>query len=541
MSAKDDSSLLSERGEGTIFAELLERVRNISRQIDIRKQIKLTADALVELGVSDKVVVAVFDRKRRRIISEVRGFEFDFSHLLKELSKAAGKLAELVFGGEGGVKIVRGGSLIHEKLISFIGDNADFPDTIIISPLVSRTKRVIGVVIADGGRADTLSEFFIKSIFGAFVQIVGYGIELNRIIAHLGKQEAYFKKLITSSADIIVTTDWRGRVRVWNPAAERILGYKPNEIRGRSVLRLYKSPAEARRVMRKMRERGGMLSNEEVEVVTKGGEVVPLSLSAAILYDTDGNEVGTVGVSRDLRPMKRLQEQLIEAQKKAAIQKTVVTLSHYINNQLMAQVALLSDLACEAQKISDGKLRRYFEDGLRRSLSRAFQIAQITKTLQNPQELKEEQYIGELEMLSVPLPESVEPEAIEARKFGKLKVLVADDEPVIRDGFAEFLRHFGLEVDTAEDGEQAIRLIKENDYDLVISDIKMPKATGYDVFHAAKAKNPNVNVLLMTAFGYDPDHTVVKAAREGLEGVFFKEKPFDMSKLIALIERIFSK
>ena len=541
MSAKDDSSLLSEKGEGTIFAELLERIRNISCQIDIRKQIKLTADALVELGVSDKVVVAVFDRKRRRIISEVRGFKFDFSHLLKELSKAAGELAELVFGGEGGVKIVRRGSLIHEKLISFIGDNADFPDTIIISPLVSRTKRVIGVVIADGSRADTLSEFFIKSVFGAFVQIVGYGIELNRIIAHLGKQEAYFKKLITSSADIIVTTDWRGRVRVWNPAAERILGYKPNEIRGRSVLRLYKSPAEARRVMRKMRERGGMLSNEEVEVVTKGGEVVPLSLSAAILYDTDGNEVGTVGVSRDLRPMKRLQEQLIEAQKKAAIQKTVVTLSHYINNQLMAQVALLSDLACEAQKISDGKLRRYFEDGLRRSLSRAFQIAQITKTLQNPQELKEEQYIGELEMLSVPLPESIEPEAIEARKFGKLRVLVADDEPVIRDGFAEFLRHFGLEVDTAEDGEQAIKLIRKNDYDLVISDIKMPKATGYDVFHAAKAKNPNVNVLLMTAFGYDPDHTVVKAAREGLEGVFFKEKPFDMSKLIALVERIFSK
>ena len=541
MSAKDDSSLLSERGKGTIFAELLERIRNISRQIDIRKQIKLIADTLEELGVTDKVVVAVFDRKRRRIISEVRGFEFDFSHLLKELSKAAGELAELVFGGEGGVKIVRRGSLIHEKLISFIGDNADFPDTIIISPLVSRTKRVIGVVIADGGRADTLSEFFIKSVFGVFVQIVGYGIELNRIIAHLGKQEAYFKKLITSSADIIVTTDWKGRVRVWNPAAERILGYKPNEIRGRSVLRLYKSPAEARRVMRKMRERGGMLSNEEVEVVTKGGEVVPLSLSAAILYDTDGNEVGTVGVSRDLRPMKRLQEQLIEAQKKAAIQKTVVTLSHYINNQLMAQVALLSDLACEAQKISDGELRRYFEDGLRRSLSRAFQIAQITKTLQNPQEIKEEQYIGELEMLSVPLPESIEPEAIEARKFGKLKVLVADDEPVIRDGFAEFLRHFGLEVDTAEDGEQAIRLIKENDYDLVISDIKMPKATGYDVFHAAKAKNPNVNVLLMTAFGYDPDHTVVKAAREGLEGVFFKEKPFDMSKLIALIERIFSK
>ena len=541
MSAKDDSSLLSERGEGMIFAELLERVRNISRQIDIRKQIKLTADALVELGVTDKVVVAVFDRKRRRIISEVRGFEFDFSHLLKELSKAAGELAELVFGGEGRVKIVRRGSSIHEKLISFIGDNADFPDTIIISPLISRTKRVIGVVIADGSRANTLGEYFIRSVFGAFVQIVGYGIELNRIIAHLGKQEAYFKKLITSSADIIVTTDWRGRVRVWNPAAERILGYKPNEIRGRSVLRLYKSSDEARRVMRKMRERGGMLSNEEVEVVTKGGEVVPLSLSAAILYDTDGNEVGTVGVSRDLRPMKRLQEQLIEAQKKAAIQKTVVTLSHYINNQLMAQVALLSDLACEAQKISDDKLRRYFEDGLRRSLSRAFQIAQITKTLQNPQEIKEEQYIGELEMLSVPLPESIEPEAIEARKFGKLKVLVADDEPVIRDGFAEFLRHFGLEVDTAEDGEQAIRLIKENDYDLVISDIKMPKATGYDVFHAAKAKNPNVNVLLMTAFGYDPDHTVVKAAREGLEGVFFKEKPFDMSKLIALIERIFSK
>ncbi len=67
-------------------------------------------------------------------------------------------------------------------------------------------------------------------------------------------------------------------------------------------------------------------------------------------------------------------------------------------------------------------------------------------------------------------------------------------------------------------------------YDLVISDIKMPGATGYDVFAAAREADTNVAVILITAFGYDPSHSIVKANQEGLSAVMMK--PFKVNDLL---------
>jgi DNA-binding NtrC family response regulator len=65
---------------------------------------------------------------------------------------------------------------------------------------------------------------------------------------------------------------------------------------------------------------------------------------------------------------------------------------------------------------------------------------------------------------------------------------------------------------------------------LVLSDIKMPLKDGYEVFAAAKEANPDTPVILTTGFGYDPNHAIVRARREGLAAVLFK--PFKVDQLL---------
>lgn len=109
-------------------------------------------------------------------------------------------------------------------------------------------------------------------------------------------------------------------------------------------------------------------------------------------------------------------------------------------------------------------------------------------------------------------------------------ILIADDEDVIRDTISDVLTRAGAITTLAANGDEAIALIRNHAFDLVISDINMPRHSGYDVFAAAKQTRPDARVLLITGFGYDPNHSIVKASREGLAGVLFK--PFKVGTLI---------
>ena len=113
------------------------------------------------------------------------------------------------------------------------------------------------------------------------------------------------------------------------------------------------------------------------------------------------------------------------------------------------------------------------------------------------------------------------------------RVLLADDEEVLRDTVRDVLTGYGCCVSTAADGAAAIELIGRQAFDLVLSDIKMPLKNGYEVFAAAKQVNASTPVILTTGFGYDPNHTIIRARREGLAAVLFK--PFKVDQLLGEI------
>lgn len=115
------------------------------------------------------------------------------------------------------------------------------------------------------------------------------------------------------------------------------------------------------------------------------------------------------------------------------------------------------------------------------------------------------------------------------------RVLVADDEPAVRRVIVDVLRNRGANVHVCDNGAAAIDLLRAaaergEGFDLVISDIKMPDRNGYEVFSAARLALPDVPVILMTGFGYDPSHSIVRASQEGLQCVLFK--PFQIERLL---------
>ena len=114
-------------------------------------------------------------------------------------------------------------------------------------------------------------------------------------------------------------------------------------------------------------------------------------------------------------------------------------------------------------------------------------------------------------------------------------ILVADDEPNIRNTIHDVLRKYHAVVTTAVNGAEAIALIARNRYDLVVSDIKMPDKTGYDVFATAHKSDASLPVILMTGFGYDPNHSIVRASQEGLAAVLFK--PFKVDQLLVEVRK----
>ena len=118
----------------------------------------------------------------------------------------------------------------------------------------------------------------------------------------------------------------------------------------------------------------------------------------------------------------------------------------------------------------------------------------------------------------------------------KLTILAADDDATHREMLRTLLREWGYAVGEAVDGEQAVALCREQSFDLVLMDVRMPKKTGLEALKEIKAHNPALPVLIMTAF------SDVAAAVEAIKsGAYdYLTKPLDFEKLKVVLRNVFA-
>ena len=168
-----------------------------------------------------------------------------------------------------------------------------------------------------------------------------YTEDLEKIIQETNKELAKRHELehniIQTAMDGIIANDRQGKIIIFNEGAERIYGYTREEALSKiHVTQLY--PEGQAKQIKKMiygDEYGGpgRLINYSVEVLTQTGELVPILLSATII-DEKGEEVATVGHFKDMREIKRLEDELLTSERMATVGQTTAGIAHGVKNIL---------------------------------------------------------------------------------------------------------------------------------------------------------------------------------------------------------------
>ncbi|MFW6051443.1 MAG: PAS domain S-box protein [Myxococcota bacterium] len=168
--------------------------------------------------------------------------------------------------------------------------------------------------------------------------------------AELRKTKEFLESLIDTSVDGIIAADMKGTIILFNKGAERIYGHRAEEVIGKLNARQLYPNDGAREVMKMLRSPQyggeGKLNPIRMEALDAEGRTVPITISAAIIYNERGEPAATCGIFIDLREKLRIEERLAQAQEKLAmtekqalIAELAGTTAHELNQPLTSIMA----------------------------------------------------------------------------------------------------------------------------------------------------------------------------------------------------------
>jgi two-component system NtrC family sensor kinase len=224
---------------------------------------------------------------------------------------------------------------------------------------------------------------------GNIVGYEGLNVDLTqRKLMEKELKEAYdfMNKIVQSSPNSITATDMKGNILIFNQAAEETLGYNASEVIGKMRISKIYPEGLARKVMQMLRskEHGGVgrLNSFPMVYVRRDGEVVEGNLSAAIIYDSKGKEIASVGSFVDLRDRLKMeralrdtQEQLLQSEKLAAMGRLTSQIAHELNNPLYGIMNTLELLKTEIAP--DNRRRKILE----MALSETFRLSDLLRKM----------------------------------------------------------------------------------------------------------------------------------------------------------------
>jgi PAS domain S-box-containing protein len=232
--------------------------------------------------------------------------------------------------------------------------------------LIERDGRVIDYEVEfkrkDGTPITVLLTSHVR--YGQDGNIIGYeGINFDQshrkaMEKQIREAHDFLNKIIQSSPNAIIASDMKGNIILWNRSAEDALGYKAGDVIGKMNIRKIYPEGMAKKVMKMMRspEYGGigLLRSYPMVHVRRDGQVIDGNLSAAIIYDSQGREVASVGIFVDLqerlameRTLRETQEKLLHSEKLAAMGKLTSQIAHELNNPLYGIMNTLELLKTE--------------------------------------------------------------------------------------------------------------------------------------------------------------------------------------------------
>jgi PAS domain S-box-containing protein len=161
--------------------------------------------------------------------------------------------------------------------------------------------------------------------------------------------------IVESSDDAIISKNLDSIITSWNAGAQRMFGYKPEEIIGQSVMRLMPRDlyGQEPEIIQKLRA-GERIQHFETKRLRKNGQLFDVSLTVSPVKDDSGRVVGASKIVRDISVQKATEAALMEQEKLAATTKLLNELAHNINNPLQGLTNLVY-LAAETESGTDAK------------------------------------------------------------------------------------------------------------------------------------------------------------------------------------------
>jgi len=164
-------------------------------------------------------------------------------------------------------------------------------------------------------------------------------------------------------------------------------------------------------------------------------------------------------------------------------------------------------------------------------------VERLRRILRNARDIK--QVIQSVGQRMAPTQAHPQAMSVERRPLlGGRRILVVDDDENVRSAAHALLERYGCEVETAHDGGEAVYMVRamSDGYDVVIADIRLPDMNGFEFMQKLQEIMDPVPLVLMTGFGYDPSHSLVKARQAGLLGELYK--PFRIDQLLTTVEKV---
>lgn len=168
-------------------------------------------------------------------------------------------------------------------------------------------------------------------------------------------------------------------------------------------------------------------------------------------------------------------------------------------------------------------------------------VDRLRAIIQNGRDIKRViQKVGEKMTPAKAVPPSAK---LEARPLLKgARALVVDADESVRSAAHALLERYGCDIETAHDGDEAVGMVRAglhtSSYDAIICDVHLPDMSGHQLLLRLRDIVNPVPMILMTGFGYDPGHSIVKARQAGLMPNAVLYKPFRLDQLIETIERV---
>lgn len=358
----------------------------------------------------------------------------------------------------------------------------------------------------------------VKSESGAITHYIAIKEETTKRKA-INEARKMYAQALHSINDIVTIVNLKGEFIYVNDSFLKAYGYKTDDIKGKNISQVIDDSKPNKLLTDILKQTMAKGWQGELPTKSKDGHHFTISFRTSTIPDKDGQATAIIGVSRDLTEEKSLEDIKRRAEMLVSIQELAGSVSHEFSQPLQIIYNYIS-------LINMGKLKKEYiskiEDATKRITGLVEHLSEITH-------IQKQDYLSS--------------KIIDLKKSSKTgsdasdkKILVVDDEPQILETVTEMLQLSGYACDSAADGLEALQMVGKNTYQLIISDINMPRMSGTELFEKLQTIGFKESFIFMTGYNLSKETNALMKKIDGL-----LNKPVDMQKLLSIVENILGK